>query len=102
VILNGSGPVGLPWVAGRAPIDCAAAMLASLGQAVVLRKTKHRGIAVVGADFLLNLIMILRLDRLAFCLSIASEARRSAMPLACVTVPSTARPLRFFMTAWSI
>ena len=39
---------------------------------------------------------------MAFFLSIASEARRSAVPLACVTVPSTARPLRFSMTAWPI
>ena len=30
-----------------------------------------------------------------FLLSISSDAPRSAVPVACVTMPTTARPLRF-------
>jgi cold shock protein len=43
----------------------------------------------------------MRFERLACFLSMASEARRSAEPFACVTMPPTARPFLFSMSAWA-
>src|SRR5271168_2216711 len=39
---------------------------------------------------------------LLLALSMISEARRSALPSACVTMPATASPCRFSMVAWPI
>ena len=90
-------------MSGCARIDRAPAMLAGLGQAIVLRNVRRdfhlaerrdmaaRVIGLVLAD-------LMRREFFVFFLSIASEAHRSAEPFALLAIPATARPLRFSIT----
>src|SRR5712671_3210753 len=64
-------------------VDRAVAGLAGFGDGLILRHMRRPAAL-----------------RLAF--SMVSEARRSAVPLACVTLPATASPCRFSMVAWAI
>src|ERR1700736_6053614 len=102
-------PAGLrhaiAFVPRGASVDGALTTLAGCGDAVVLRHMRrdvdgaqmgHMVSRVIGLIF-----AVMRPPAsLALALSMICEARRSAVPLASVTMPATASPCRFSMVAW--
>src|ERR1022692_871695 len=99
----------IAFVPRGASVDGALAASTGFGNAIVLRhmrcdvpgaKIGHMIGRVVG--LLSSPAVMRRPVALLLALSMISEARRSAVPLACVTIPATASPCRFSMVAWPI
>src|ERR1700738_377005 len=96
----------IAFVPRGACVDGALATLAGCGDAVVLRhmrrdvdgaQTGHMVSRVIGLS---SPTVMRQPASSALALSMICEARRSAVPLASVTMPATASPCRFSMVAW--
>ena len=98
----------VPRMPRRSFVDGAVAVLAGFGDGLVLcHMRRHVDGAKIGHMIggIVRLVLTGRdavAGSFAFDLSMISDARRSAVPLACVTMPATASPCRFSMVAWPI
>src|SRR6187401_1679547 len=86
-------------------VDGTGARLAGFGDGLVLRYMRRHADGAKIGDMIGGIIRLVLTGRdtaacgFALAFSMVSEARRSAVPLACVTLPATASPCRFSMVA---
>src|ERR1700730_12093669 len=103
-------PAGLrhaiAFVPRGASVDGALTTVSASGDAVVLRHMRRNFDGAQMGHMVSRVIGLIFAHRdaaaglLALALSMICEARRSAVPLASVTMPATASPCRFSMVGW--